>query len=177
MFRISLRSSEPLAIICTMIADEQLKELVAWIADAGLSGQSELMLVTGFCERAAAAGLPLARAHLLIDTLDPVHEGRVFRWGFDANLPAEQDYGRTSSVAGPATSGSSLAPAAQHIDAWRSSPFYRMRETGASLLRRRLPATDETEFKVLVELRAAGGQHRRHGLRLLLLGDPECGRI
>src|SRR5262245_11523363 len=155
-FRISLRSSEPLAIICTMIANKQLNELVAWIADAGLAGQSELMLVTGFCERAAVAGLPLARAHLLIDTLDPVHEGRVFRWGFDANLPAEQDYGRTSSVAGPATSGSALAPAAQHIDAWRRSPFYRMRETGESLLRRRLPAADETEFNVLAELRAAG---------------------
>jgi hypothetical protein len=54
-----------------MIADEQLNGLVAWLADAGLAGQSELMLMTGFCERVVAAGLPLARAHLLIDTLDP----------------------------------------------------------------------------------------------------------
>jgi adenylate cyclase len=138
-----------------MIAEEQLNELVAWIADAGLAGQSELMLVTGFCERAAAAGLPLSRAHLLIDTLDPVHEGRVFRWGFDASLPPEQDYGRTSSVGGTA-SGLALAPSAQHVDAWLSSPFYRMRETGESLLRRRLTAADETEFKVLLEMRAAG---------------------
>jgi adenylate cyclase len=139
-----------------MIADEQLNGLVAWLADAGLAGQSELMLMTGFCERAVAAGLPLARAHLLIDTLDPVHEGRVFRWGFEPNQASEQDYGRTSSVAGTATTGSALAPAAQHIDAWHRSPFYRMRETGESLLRRRLPAADETEFPVLPEMRAAG---------------------
>src|SRR5262249_10475039 len=49
-----------------------------------------------------------------------------------------------------------LAPAVQHLDAWRGSPFYRMRETGESLLRRRLPAADETEFKVLPAMRAAG---------------------
>jgi adenylate cyclase len=139
-----------------MIADEQLNELIAWIADAGLAGQPELTLLTGFCERAVTAGLPLARAHLLIDTLDPVHEGRVFRWGFDASLPAEEDYGRTSWAAGAATSGSPLAPTAPHVDAWRGSPFYHMRETGEYLLRRRLPAADETEFKVLSEMRAAG---------------------
>lgn len=139
-----------------MIADEQLDELVAWLAAAGLAGQPELALLTGFCERAITAGLPLARAHVLIDTLDPVHEGRVVRWGFDPSLPSEQDYGRTSPAAGSATPGLVLAPAAQHIDAWRGSPFYRMRETGESLLRRRLPAADETEFKVLPEMRAAG---------------------
>jgi adenylate cyclase len=80
----------------------------------------------------------------------------VFRWGFDASLPSEEGYGRTSWATGTATSASPLAPTAQHIDAWRGSPFYRMRETGESLLRRRLPAADETEFKVLPELRAAG---------------------
>jgi adenylate cyclase len=128
-----------------MIADEQLNEIVAWVADAGLAGQSELMLMTGFCERVVAAGFPLARAHLLIDTLDPVHEGRVFRWGFDASLPPEQDYGRTS-----------LAASSTMSDVWRRSPFYRMRETGESLLRRRLPAADETEFNVLPEMQAAG---------------------
>jgi adenylate cyclase len=139
-----------------MTADEQLNELVAWTADAGLAGQPELTLLTGFCERAVTAGLPLARAHILVDTLDPVHEGRVFRWGFDASLPSEEGYGRTSWATGTATSASPLAPTAQHIDAWRGSPFYRMRETGESLLRRRLPAADETEFSVLPELRAAG---------------------
>src|SRR5262249_8849784 len=147
---------EVLLSFTPMIADEQLNELIAWIADAGLAGQPELALLTGFCERAVTAGLPLTRAHLLIDTLDPVHEGRVFRWGFDASLPAEEDYGRTSWAAGAATSGSPLAPTAPHVDAWRGSPFYRMRETGESLLRRRLPAADETEFKVLPEMRAAG---------------------
>ena len=53
-----------------------------------MAGKSELALVIGFCDRAVAAGLPLARARVLIDTLDPVHDGRVFRWGYDAGVRA-----------------------------------------------------------------------------------------
>jgi hypothetical protein len=79
-----------------MIDEEQLSELTAWLTQSGLAGESELALVVGFCERAVAAGLPLARAHVLIDTLDPVHEGHVFRWGHDASLPPEEGYGRTT---------------------------------------------------------------------------------
>src|SRR5262249_3826714 len=112
-----------------MIADEQLNELIAWIVDAGLAGQPELALLTGFCDRPVTAGLPWAGARLLIAPLGPVHEGRVFRGGFAAGRPAEEDYGRTSWAGGAATSGSPLAPTAPHVDAWRGSPFYRMRET------------------------------------------------
>ncbi len=49
----------------------------AWVTAAGLTGATEPELLRGFCERAAAAGLPLARALVLIDTLHPVYEGRV----------------------------------------------------------------------------------------------------
>jgi adenylate cyclase len=46
-------------------------------------GTSESALLHGFAERAVAAGVPLARATALIDTLHPIHEGRVFRWRAD----------------------------------------------------------------------------------------------
>ena len=55
-------------------------ELSAWLAQAGLAGMSETDIVSGFCDRCVAAGLPLARALMIIDTLHPVHEGRLFRW-------------------------------------------------------------------------------------------------
>ena len=51
---------------------------------AGLAGKTETAILDGFCRRAAAAGLPIARAMLVIDTLHPVYEGRVFRWRDDA---------------------------------------------------------------------------------------------
>jgi hypothetical protein len=50
--------------------------LIEWIASAGLSGQPELRLLEGFCERARGAGLRLGRAVIGIDTLHPVLEGR-----------------------------------------------------------------------------------------------------
>jgi hypothetical protein len=78
--------------------DASAMEIGAWVTTAGLSGATELDLLHGFCERAATAGLPLARALVLIDTLHPIHEGRVFRWS-RAPAPDERtviEYGRTS---------------------------------------------------------------------------------
>lgn len=128
--------------------DAQFMELTAWLTEAGLAGVSELAVVTGFCERAVAAGLPIARGYAFVDTLHPVHEGRVVRWGQDAGLPPEVEYGRSTPVAAD-------EPPPNH-DVWRSSPFFRMLETGKSLLRRRLLVADETEFTILPELRVSG---------------------
>ena len=73
----------------------QLPKLAAWVTDAGLAGESETSLLAGFSERAVAAGIPLARSSVLIDTLHPIHEGRVFGWERDKDEIAPRDYGRT----------------------------------------------------------------------------------
>src|SRR5215468_2757598 len=57
-------------------------ELSAWLTEAGLASTPETAIVSGFCDRCVAAGLPLARSLLFIDTLHPVHERRLFRWGY-----------------------------------------------------------------------------------------------
>jgi adenylate cyclase len=56
-------------------------ELPAWLTQAGLAGTSEIEIVSGFCDRCVAAGLPIARALMFVDTLHPVYEGRLLRWG------------------------------------------------------------------------------------------------
>src|SRR3954447_22550501 len=50
-------------------------DAAAWVIQAGLAGVPELDLLRGFCERAVATGLPIARAQVLVDTLHPIHEG------------------------------------------------------------------------------------------------------
>src|SRR5262245_55931799 len=57
-------------------------EVSEWLVQAGLAGASEADIVCGFCDRCVAAGLPLARALMFVDTLHPVHEGRLVRWGY-----------------------------------------------------------------------------------------------
>src|SRR4051812_39231759 len=74
-------------------------ETSAWLTQAGLSGTAEPDIINGFCERCVAAGLPVSRTHVFIDTLHPVHEGRLFRWGHNANESAQLEYGRTNPAA------------------------------------------------------------------------------
>jgi adenylate cyclase len=129
-------------------------ELSAWLTKAGLAGTSETDIVSGFCERCVSAGLPLSRTLIFIDTLHPVHEGRLFRWGYGPNEPALLEYGRTNPSA-LAASGSDPGDV-EMAERWRRSPHYRMVQTGESFLRRRLNATIADEFTVLQEWLIAG---------------------
>lgn len=129
-------------------------EISVWLAQAGLAGMAEAEIVNGFCERCVSAGLPLGRGQAFIDTLHPVHEGRLFRWGRKAEERAQVEYGRTTpDVGSAADADAERARAATH---WQASPFYRMLQTGETLLRRRLDQDANLEFTALPELRAAG---------------------
>jgi adenylate cyclase len=97
-----------------------------------------------------AAGLPVNRANVFIDTLHPVHEGRLLRWGIPTTEAALLDYGRTTP---DGVRASGAAP--EHAERWTQSPFYRMLQTGESLLRRALDS-EQMEFPVFAEMRAAG---------------------
>jgi adenylate cyclase len=141
-----------------MIAEDDIRALNVWLTKAGLRGEGEAALVNGFCERATAAGLPISRALLLIDTLHPVYEGRLVRWGYDPSEPPVRDYGRTHLPGGIAD----LHVSGVHYERsdlvarWRASPFFRMLETGESVLRRRLTAASEAEFPVLRDYTGEG---------------------
>jgi hypothetical protein len=68
-----------------------------------------------------AAGLPLARSLLFIDTLHPVHEGRLFRWGYSPAETPLLEYGRTSP---DALAASGFNPRDVEIaERWRHSPI------------------------------------------------------
>ncbi len=122
--------------------DRQSTGLAAWVTEAGLLGQPETALLTGFCERAVAAALNLARASLIVDTLHPIHEGRVFRWQRGEHETTLLEYGRTTE--GPAA------------ESWRRSPFYHLVQSGEPFLRRRLVGGGPADFPVIEEMRAVG---------------------
>jgi adenylate cyclase len=121
--------------------EAQFSDLIAWITEAGLAGCSETVMLTGFCERASADGLPLASGLVVIDTLHPVHEGRAIRWyrGREATLA---EYGRTNE--------------GEAAENWRRSPFFRLVESGESVLRRRITTETAAEFPLLAAAMAEG---------------------
>jgi len=120
--------------------DAQKAELTAWITEAGLAGENEISTLTGFCERAVAFGLPLARAMILADTLHPMYEGRAFRWNRDKETTVLTEYGRTE----------------EDLGRWTRSPFFYLEETGETMIRRRLTSESQGEFSIFPELVASG---------------------
>jgi adenylate cyclase len=127
---------------------------MAWLTEAGLVGASEANIVSGFCQRCVAGGLPLGRGNVFIDTLHPVHEGRLYQWDRDAADLRLLEYGRTDPAVLEA-SGASPAEM-EAAERWRRSSFYRLLQTGEPLLRRRLNAEAAEEFSMLADLRMAG---------------------
>src|SRR5437667_11704736 len=95
-----------------------LSELAGWITEAGLAGKSETAMLDGFCRRANAAGLPVARATVIIDTLHPVHEGRATRWR------REGEAGHTELTEYGASSEGAMA------EIWRRNAFFQLPGTG-----------------------------------------------
>jgi len=118
----------------------QLAELAAWITEAGLAGQSEIVTLTGFCQRAVGFGLPIARAIVLADTLHPIYEGRAFRWNRDRDTTILTEYGRTE----------------EDLGRWQRSPFFYLERSDETLFRRRLTSAAKNEFSIFPELIAAG---------------------
>ncbi len=118
--------------------------LTTWLIEKSLAGVGEAEMVGGFCERLVHAGMPLARAIVLLDTLHPIYEGRAFRWSRGRSQAEVLEYGRTRD--GP------------NAEAWRRSPLYYMVETNQSILRRRLidPSQETPDFATFAELRKEG---------------------
>jgi len=129
-------------------------DLSAWLTQAGLAGMPENDILSVFCDRCVAAGIPLGRAHAFIDTLHPVYEGSLFRWGYSPDESGVVEYGRTTLGDVDASGAASLD--AQATGIWRRSAYYTMLRTGASLLRRRLTADNQDEFSLMREWLADG---------------------
>jgi adenylate cyclase len=124
------------------MTERELIALASWIANVGLEGAAETAIIEGFCGQAVAAGFPLARAIVFIDTLHPIHEGRVFRWEREKLTATVSEYGRSTE--------------GEAAERWRRSPHFRLLETGESLMRRRVNAQTEREFALFPALWEAG---------------------
>lgn len=120
-----------------------VEHIADWLVRKGLEGAPEPELLRAFCERCEAAGLPLGRALIFIDTLHPVHEGTIFRWRNDGTEEsASVEYGHSDG-----------GEAAQ---SWQRSPFYHLLQSGGEELRRRIGFGEEPDFAIISTLKQLG---------------------
>ncbi|HEV7321287.1 MAG TPA: adenylate/guanylate cyclase domain-containing protein [Ensifer sp.] len=123
--------------------DQQLRDIVLWLSEQGLKGLDEPELFAGFCEQCRAAGLDLARALGLIDTLHPEFEGRAFQWNDESDITPEViQYAST-------TTGEALLN-------WQNSIFYHMLRDRTAERRIRLSADEGTTYNILDKLKGEG---------------------
>ena len=123
--------------------DTDIDRLCDWVIRQGLEGIDETDLLRKFCEKCRTVGLPLARGLAFIDTLHPVHEGRLFRWRDDgAEEEATRDYGRSDQGA--------------NAESWQRSPFFHLLQTGGEELRRRIAFGDPIDYQIVQEVKDTG---------------------
>jgi adenylate cyclase len=123
--------------------DDDTQLILAWLIERGLLGDPEHKLMEGFCERCCAAGLQLAQGMLMVDTLHPIYEGRIFSWKKDS----AEGLKSTEYESSRGGDGARL---------WQASPFYHLLATGGSELRRRIRENFPCDFTILEDLRAEG---------------------
>ncbi|HEX4883421.1 MAG TPA: adenylate/guanylate cyclase domain-containing protein [Casimicrobiaceae bacterium] len=117
--------------------------ITRWIVRASLDGDDETAIVAGACTRLVEAGVPLMRAALVSDMLDPTFNGMGMRWTRDAGGEHETFLRNRDAMAD---------------SAWLASPFKALIDSDAERLRRSLgPEYRPGEFPVLDEFRARGG--------------------
>jgi len=114
-----------------------------WVIRRGLEGVAEPDLLRDFCLKCGEAGLPVTRALMLIDTLHPVHEGRVFRWRGDGKDE------ETVREYGPSGEGAAA-------EAWHASPFYHLLQSGKEEMRRRIGFGEPASFPIIQEIKDDG---------------------
>jgi len=97
-----------------------------WIMVHALASATEVEILAGICEQMNRAGLPILRASVAHDLLDPTFDARGVRWQRDQG-GLEEAFPRSDDPL-------------QNQD-WTRSPFFYLFESHEPMLRRRLDAT------------------------------------
>jgi len=114
-----------------------LDRVAEWLTNSSLAGDDLENIVRGFCERIAAAGLPIARVHLTFSMLHPLYDALSFTWRRSSGVTIE-GY-RHSAGAKP--------------DRFLQSPYYYLLDNNLQHIRRRMSQEGPAEFPIFDDLR------------------------
>ncbi len=112
-----------------------------WLMQTALRGADLESVVNGFCERLAAAGVPLVRIHLTFSMLHPLYRAMGFTWRRGAGITSEGYRHVTSEAAS---------------ERFLKSPYYHLLNNKLDYLRRRIIPGEAPEFPILEDLQKEG---------------------
>ncbi len=117
-----------------------LDKVADWLTQSALAGDSLEIIVRGFCERIAAAGLPIARVNLSFSMLHPLYDALGFTWKRSSGITVE---------------GYRHNPG-EKPERFLLSPYFYLLSNNLEHLRRRIDLDGPSEFPVLDELKLEG---------------------
>ncbi|MGC4025849.1 MAG: adenylate/guanylate cyclase domain-containing protein [Mesorhizobium sp.] len=117
-----------------------LDRVTDWLTQASLRGESLETIVRGFCDRLAASGMPLLRAHMSFSMLHPLYDALGFTWIRGQSLEVE---GYRKGVDGAS-------------ERFFTSPYYHLFANDLEHLRRRITPEMQPEFPIFEELKEIG---------------------
>lgn len=117
-----------------------LDRVADWLTRAALHGDSLETIVRGFCDRLAATGMPLLRAHMSFSMLHPLYDALGFTWV--RGKPMEIEGFRKSL--------------GNHSERFLTSPYYYLFAHDLEHLRRRIDPVTRPEFPIFEDLKEMG---------------------
>jgi adenylate cyclase len=117
-----------------------LDKVADWLTHSSLAGDDLETMVRGFCERLAAAGLPLVRVHMTFSMLHPLYDALGFTWERGTGMHVE---------------GFRKKPG-ETPDRFLRSPYYHLLSNNLDHLRRRIDPDGPSEFPIFDDLKLLG---------------------
>ncbi len=117
-----------------------IDKVADWMMQTAMAGADVEEIAQGFCERLAAAGMPLKRVHLSFSILHPLYRASGFTWRRGEGINAEN----YRHVTGNQT------------DRFKNSPYYYLLRNNLDHMRRRFDPAEPAEFPIFTDLMAEG---------------------
>jgi adenylate cyclase len=122
--------------VSTILVDK----VADWLTQSSLAGDDLETMIRGFCERIAAAGLPIARIHLTFSMLHPLYDALGFTWERGSGIRVE---------------GFRNKPG-ERSERFLRSPYFHLLTNKLDHLRRRIDQSLPSEFPIFDELKQMG---------------------
>ncbi|WP_337267164.1 adenylate/guanylate cyclase domain-containing protein [Oryzifoliimicrobium ureilyticus] len=117
-----------------------LGQVAKWLTQSALVGEDLETIVRGFCERLAAAGLPVCRIHLSFSMLHPLYDALGFTWRRSGGMTIE-GYRHVAE---------------DKQELFLQSPYYYLLDHNLQHMRRILTPEAPNEFPIFEDLKKEG---------------------